>query len=175
MHKHTFTISSLAAADGSHFPSTMLIIAVLDVAEPEKGVKMVTCSSGQALADLFNEIDQSGGDQVIAGVQFAIPPQLNGSKQWIVEPVLSFAKAKLRIRGDAALDTYAYRLDSDAVFIDNDSVDPTLILEWQSLYEVLNEDGSKDPQTTGYLAWLSIVLTRMINALNLQGEAEDAV
>jgi len=175
MRKHSFTISGLAAADGSHFPSTMLIIAVLDVGEPEKGVKMVTCSSGQAFADLFNEMDQPGAEQVIAGVQFAIPPQLNGSKQWIVEPVLSFAKARLRIRGDAVLDTYAYRLASDAVFIDNDSVDPTLILEWQPLYEVLNADGSKDPQMTGHQEWLSVVLTRMINALNLQGEAEDAV
>jgi hypothetical protein len=153
----------------------MLIVAVLNVEEPEQSVEMLKRFSGQALADLFNELDRPDAKKAIVGVQFAIPPQLNGSKRWTVEPVLDFARARLRTQADGVLDTYAYRLASDAVFIDNAPVNLTGILEWRSLYEAFNAEGANAPQLIAHQTWLTTVITKMVNAVNLPDEADDAV
>jgi len=175
MFQHLFTTSCLAAASDSHLPSTMLIVAVLNLREPDQTVEMVKRFSGQALADLFNELDRPGVEQAIVGVQFAIPPQLNGSKRWTVEAVSDFARARLRNHGDEVLDTYAYRLASDALFTDNALVELADVLEWRTLYAVSNGEGACDPQLMAHQTWLSIVVTAMVNAVNLPDEEDGVV
>ncbi|MHC8350960.1 hypothetical protein ACYZT7_16880 [Pseudomonas sp. RT4P38] len=155
-------------------PSTMLIVAVANVAQPEQGVEMEKCLSGQKLVDLFNEIDRPDSDKAIVGVLLAIPPKLNGSPRWVAENVFDFARVKLRGRGEVSLDTYAYRLASKAVFRDNAQVDPADILDWRSLYETSNAGGNVDSELVAHQTWLSIVITRLVNAVNLPDEAEDS-
>ncbi len=175
MFKHSFTTNCLATASDSHLPSTMLIVAVLNLRDPDQSVDMVKRFSGQALADFFNELDRPDAEKAIVGVQFAIPPQLNGSKRWTVEAVIDFARARLRNHGDEVLDTYAYRLASDAVFTDNASVELTDILEWRTLYGASNGEEACDPQLMAHQTWLSIVITRMVNAVNLPDEEDGVV
>jgi hypothetical protein len=152
--------------------SFMLIVAVANVAQPEQGIEMEKCLSGQKLVDLFNEIDRPDSDKAIVGVLLAIPPKLNGSPRWVAENVFDFARVKLKGRGDASLDTYAYRLASQAVFRDNAKVDPEDILNWRSLYETSNAGGNVDSELVAHQTWLSIVITRLVNAVNLPDEAE---
>ncbi|WP_234451996.1 MULTISPECIES: hypothetical protein [unclassified Pseudomonas] len=173
MFQHSFATNCLAAESDSRLPSTMLIVAVLNLNEPDQTVEMVKCSSGQALADLFNELDRPYAEQAIVGVQLAIPPQLNGSKRWTVEAVLDFARARSRSHGDEALDIYAYRLASDALFTDNALVELTDVLEWRTLYGASNGEGACDSQLMAHQAWLSIVITTMVNAVNLPDEEND--
>jgi len=175
MFQHSFTTSCLAAASDSHLPSTMLIVAVLNLREPDQTVEMVKCFSGQALADLFNELDRPYVEQAIVGVQLAISPQLNSSKRWSVEAVSDFARARVRSHGDEVLDIYAYRLASDALFTDNASVELADVLEWRTLYGASNGEGVCDSQLMAHQAWLSIVITTMVNAVNLPNEEDGVV
>ncbi|MNV36015.1 hypothetical protein D3C71_1274780 [compost metagenome] len=163
----------LSATSNEHSPSTMLMVAVANVAQPEQGIEIVKRFSGQHLIDLFNEMDRPDSDKAIVGVLLAIPPILNGSPRWIAENVLNVGRVELRLADDTCLDTYAYRLASKAVFRDNAKVDPADILGWRSLYETSNADGDDDPELVAHQTWLSIVITRMVNAVNLPDE-EDA-
>lgn len=65
------------------------------------------------------------------------------------------------------------RLSSKGVFRDNAKVDPADILNWRSLYETSNADGDVDPELVAHQTWLSVVITRIVNAVNLPDE-EDA-
>lgn len=172
MYKHSFTMSGLTAPSACHTPSTMFVVALLAFSDPKQSVEMASFVSGPAIADLLNEIGRVDAQQGIVGLQFAIPPQLNGSKKWAVAPVHCIARARIKTRGDEILDTFAYRLATDAVFIDNQSIDPAMILEWRSLYDVRDPDGTQDPQSLAYEEWLSVVLTKLVNAVNLPNEAE---
>ncbi|XXE03651.1 hypothetical protein J3P88_16290 [Pseudomonas sp. Z3-6] len=150
----------------------MLMVAVANVAQPEQGIKIVKRLSGQDLIDLFNEIDRPDSDKAIVGVLLAIPPKLNGSPRWIAENVFNFGRVQLRFDDGACVDTYAYRLASKGVFIDNAKVEPAAILSWRSLYETSNADGDVDPELVTHQTWLSVVITRIVNAVNLP-EGED--
>lgn len=163
----------LSATSHEQSPSTMLMVAVANVAQPEQGIEIVKRFSGQHLIDLFNEMDRPDSDKAIVGVLLAIPPKLNGSPRWIAENVFDFGRVELRLADDACSDTYAYRLASKAVFRDNAKVDPADILGWRSLYKTSNADGDVDPELVAHQTWLSIVITRMVNAVNLPDE-EDA-
>jgi hypothetical protein len=46
-----------------HDPSTMLLVAVANVAQPEEGVGIVNRFSGQDLVDLFDEMDRPDSDK----------------------------------------------------------------------------------------------------------------
>jgi len=150
----------------------MLIVAVASVSQPEQGVEIIKRASGQNLIDLFNELDRPNSDKAIVGVLLAVPPEFNASQRWTAECVSDFGRAELRIADDDCLDTYAYRLASKAVFRDNARVDPADILGWKSLYETPNANGD-DPELVAHQTWLSIVITRMVNAVNLP-DAEEA-
>lgn len=163
----------LFATGNEHSPSTMLMVAVANVAQPELGIEIVKRLSGQDLIDLFNEIDRPDSDKAIVGVLLAIPPKLNGSPRWVGENVFEFGRIELRFADDDYLDTYAYRLASEAVFRDNAKVNPADILNWRSLYETSNADGDVDPELVAHQTWLSVVITRLVNAVNLPDE-EDA-
>ena len=162
----------LSATNNEHSPSTMLIVAVANVAQPEQGVEIIKRISGQNLIDLFNEMDRPDAETAIVGVLFAIPPALNGSARWTAENVVDFARVKLKGRGEAFMDTYAYRLASKAVFRDNAKVEPADILDWRSLYETSNARGEVDAELVAHQTWLSIVITRMVNAVNLPDDEE---
>ncbi len=73
----------LSATGDEHSPSTMLMVAVANVAQPEQDIQIVKRLSGQDLIDFFNEIDRPDSDKAIVGVLLAIPPKLNGSPRWI--------------------------------------------------------------------------------------------
>lgn len=163
----------LTATSHEHCPSTMLIVAVANVAQPEQDIQIVKRFSGQHLIDLFNEMDRPDSDKAVVGVLLAIPPKLNGSPLWIAENVFDFGRVELRLADDTRLDTYAYRLASTAIFRDNAKVDPADILSWRSLYETSNADGNVDPELVAHQTWLSIVITRMVNAVNLPDEADE--
>ncbi|WP_244192384.1 hypothetical protein [Pseudomonas rhodesiae] len=136
-------------------------------------MEIIKRTSGQNLIDLFNEMDRPNSDKAIVGVLLAVPPEFNGSQRWVAESVFDFGRVELKIADDACLDTYAYRLASKAVFRDNARVDPTDILSWRSLYEASNANGEVDPELLAHQTWLSLVITRMVNAVNLP-DAEDA-
>ena len=163
----------LSATNNEHSPSTMLIVAVANVAQPEQGVEIIKRISGQNLIDLFNEMDRPDAETAIVGVLFAIPPALNGSARWTAENVVDFARVKLKGRGEAFMDTYAYRLASKAVFRDNAKVEPADILDWRSLYETSNARGEVDAELAAHQTWLSVVITRMVNAVNLPDDGEE--
>lgn len=162
----------LTATGNEDSPSTMLMVAVANVAQAEQCIKIVNCFSGEKLIDLFNEIDRPDSKKAIVGVLLAIPPKLNGSPHWIAENVYDFARVKFKGRGEVFLDTYAYRLASQAVFRDNAQVDPADILDWRSLYETSTAGGNVDSEFVDYQTWLSIVITRLLNSVNLADEAE---
>lgn len=157
----------LSATRNERSPSTMLIVAVANVSQPERGVEIIKRTSGQDLIDLFNEMDRPNSDKAIVGVLLAVPPEFNGSQQWVADSVFDFGRVELRIADDACLDTYAYRLASEAVFRDNARVDPADILSWRSLYETSNANREVDPELLAHQTWLSLVITRMVNAVNL--------
>lgn len=160
-----------AMARDEHKASTMVLVAVANVAQPEEGVGIVKRFSGQDLIDLFHEVDRPDSDKAIVGVQLAIPPGLNGTSRWIAEAVIDFARVKLFSAGTQGVDTYAYRLASRTVFTDSAKVEPSDILEWRSLYEVSSADGTDDHELVAHQAWLSTVITRLVNAVNLSEEA----
>lgn len=162
----------VSATSNERSPSTMLMVAVANVTQPEQGIEIVKRFSGQHLIDLFNELDRPDSEKAIVGVLLAIPPKLNGSSRWIAENVLDFGRVKLRFADGACLDTYAYRLASKAVFRDNAKVDPADILSWRSLYETSNADGDVDPELVAHQTWLSVVITQMVNAVNLPDEVD---
>jgi hypothetical protein len=155
-------------------PSTILLVAVANVAQPEKGVGIVKCSSGQDLVDHFHELDRPDSDKAIVGVQLAIPPELNGSSRWIAEAVIDFARVRLSSAGSPGVDTYGYRLASKAVFRDNAKIEPSDILEWRSLYELSSTGDADAPEVDAHQTWLSTVITRMVNAVNLPAEAGES-
>ena len=97
----------LPATSNEQSPSTMLMVAVANVTQPEQGIEIVKRFSGQHLIDLFNELDRPDSDKAIVGVLLAIPPKLNSSPRWIAENVLDFGRVELRFADDACLDTYA--------------------------------------------------------------------
>lgn len=163
----------LSATRNERSPSTMLIVAVANVSQPERGVEIIKRISGQNLIDLFNEMDRPNSDKAIVGVLLAVPPEFNGSQRWVAESVFDFGRVELRIADGACLDTYAYRLASNVVFRDNARVNPADILSWRSLYETSNANGEVDPELSAHQTWLSLVITRMVNAVNLP-HAEDA-
>lgn len=127
---------------------------------------------------LRNKLSTSHGngstrsEKAIVGVLLAIPPALNGSARWTAENVFDFARVKLKRRGEACLDKYVYRLASKAVFRDNAEVEPADILDWRSLYETSNVRGDVDSELDAHQTWLSIVITRMVNAVNLPDDEE---
>ncbi|MNR05408.1 hypothetical protein D3C85_1214390 [compost metagenome] len=151
-----------------------MLVAVANVTQPEQGVAIVKRLSGQDLIDLFHEVDRPGSGKAIVGVQLAIPPELNGTSRWIAEAVTDFARVKLQSVGAPGVDTYAYRLASNTVFRDSAKIEPSDILEWRSLYEMSNADGVDDAEVIAHQAWLSIVITRLVNAVNLPESAEEA-
>ncbi|WP_433735267.1 hypothetical protein [Pseudomonas putida] len=151
--------------------STMVLVAVANVAQPEEGVGIVKRFSGQDLVDLFHEMDRPDSDKAIVGVQLAIPPELNGTSRWIAQAVVDFARVKLFSAGPPGVDTYAYRLASNTVFRDSAKIEPSDIVEWRSLYEVSSADGADDPELVAHQTWLSTVITRIVNAVNLPAEA----
>ena len=162
----------LSETSNEHNPSTMLIVAVANIAQPEQGVEITKCIYGQNLIDLFNDTDRPDSEKAIVGVLLAVPPALNGSAQWIAENVFDFGRVKLKGSGEGCLDTYAYRLASKAVFRDSAKVDPADILDWRSLYETSNARGDFDAELVAHQTWLSIVITRMVNAVNLPDDVE---
>jgi len=119
-------------------------------------------------------MDRPDSDKAIAGVQLAIPPELNGTSRWIAEAVIDFARVKLFSADAPGVDTYAYRLASNAVFRDSAKVEPSDILEWRSLYEVSSADGVDAPELVAHQTWLSTVLTRMVNTVNLPEEVVES-
>ncbi|MFP3848005.1 hypothetical protein [Pseudomonas sp. W5-01] len=163
----------LSATWNGRRPSTMLIVAVANVSQPEQGVEIIKRISGQNLIDLVNELDRPDSDKAIVGVLLAVPPEFNDSERWIAENVFDFGRVELSIADGPCLDTYAYRLASKAVFRDNARVDPADILGWRSLYKTPNADGDVDPELVAHQGWLSIIITQMLNAVNLP-DAEDA-
>lgn len=168
-----FNIHQLSATTKGHSPSTMLVVAVANVVQPEQGIEIVSRLSGQDLIDLFNEIDRPDSATAIVGVLLAIPPKLNGTPRWIAENVFDFGRVEVRFGDDACLDTYAYRLASNAVYRDNAKVEAADILSWRSLYGTSNAEGEVDPELVAHQTWLSVVITRILNAVNLPSE-EDA-
>ncbi|MNR48090.1 hypothetical protein D3C85_1672830 [compost metagenome] len=85
--------------------------------------------------------------------------------------MVDFARVKLFSAGPPGVDTYAYRLASNTVFRDSAKVEPSDIVEWRSLYEVSSADGADDPELVAHQTWLSTVITRIVNAVNLSAEA----
>lgn len=87
----------LSATKNERSPSTMLIVAVASVSQPEQGVEIIKRASGQNLIDLFNELDRPNSDKAIVGVLLAVPPEFNASQRWTAECVSDFGRAELRI------------------------------------------------------------------------------
>ncbi|WP_460153040.1 hypothetical protein [Pseudomonas sp. S2_B07] len=146
--------------------STMVLVAVANVIHPELGVEIVKRQSGQNLVELFLELDHPDSEKGVVGMVLAVPPQLNGSLQWVAETVVDFALVKLRTPDRPCLETFAYRLASKDVFTDNEKVDPADVLDWHSLYEVCTPDGPEAEELLAHQTWLSIVVGRLVNAVN---------
>lgn len=157
-----------------HIPSTIVLVAVANVAQPEEGVGIIKRFSGQDLIDLFHEVDRPDSNRSIVGVQLAIPPELNGTARWIAEAIVDFARVRLFSADAQGVDTYAYRLATNAVYRDSAKVEPSDIFEWRSLYELSRVDGVSDPELAVHQTWLSSVITRMVNAVNLSVEATES-
>lgn len=161
--------SQQTATSNADSPSTMILVAVANVIHPERGVEIVKRLSGQNLVELFLELDHPDSEKGIVGIQLAVPPHLNGSPQWIAEAVLDFARVKLRTTSASCLDTFAYRLASKDVFSDNEKIDSADVLDWHSLYEVCAV-GAETPELLAHQTWLSTVIGRLVNAVNLPEE-----
>ncbi|WP_349734213.1 hypothetical protein [Pseudomonas jessenii] len=163
-----------SATGGEHNPSTIVLVAVANVAQPEEGVGIVKRFSGQDLIDLFHEVDRPDSNKAIVGVQLAIPPELNGTSRWIAEAIVDIARVRLFSADAQGVDTYAYRLATNAVYRDSVKVEPSDIFEWRSLYELSRANGVDDLELAAHQTWLSTVITRMLNAVNLSVEATES-
>jgi hypothetical protein len=153
--------------------STMVLVAVATVIHPERGVEIVKRLSGQHLVELFVELDHPDSVKGVVGILLAVPPQLNGSRQWVAETVVDFAQVKLRTPVDPCVDTFAYRLASREVFRDNEKIDSADVLDWRSLYEVRTPDGPEAAELLSHQTWLSVVVARLVNAVNSPKETVD--
>ena len=156
----------VAATSNADSSLTMVLVAVANVIHPERGVEIVKRLSGQNLVELFLELDHPDSEKGVVGIVLAVPPLLNGSPQWVAETVVDFAQVKLRTSDDPCVDTFVYRLASKDVFGDNEKVDPADILEWRSLYEVCTPDGPEGAELLAHQTWLSVVICRLVNAVN---------
>lgn len=163
----------VAATSNADSSSTMVFVAVANVIHPERGVEIVKRLSGQNLVEFFLELDHPDSEKDVVGIVLAVPPRLNGSPQWVAETVVDFAQVKLRTPDDPCLDTFVYRLASKDVFRDNEKVDPADVLEWRSLYEVFTPDGPEGAQLLAHQTWLSVVIGRLVNAVNSPEETGD--
>lgn len=163
-------VASTSNADSA---STMVLVAVTNVIYPERGVEIVKRLSGQNLVELFLELDHPDSEKDVVGIVLAVPPQLNGSPRWEAETVVDFARVKLRAPDGPCLDTFAYRLASEDVFSDDEKVDPADVLDWNSLYEVCTPDGPEGAELLAHQTWLSVVVARLVNAVNSPEETGD--
>ncbi|MDZ5431407.1 hypothetical protein T3H00_01835 [Pseudomonas fluorescens] len=157
-----------------HHQSSMIMVALANVCNPEQGVGITKRLSAQNLLELFDELDKPDSDQALVGIQLVVPPLLNGSPQWVAEAVLDFGRVTLRTASGPCLDTYAFRLVSEAVFSDSGRIEPSDILEWCSLYEVCTSDEVDDLQLLAHQNWLSTVISRLVNAVNPPEPADEA-
>ena len=87
--------------------------------------------------------------------------------------MVDFARVKLRAPDGPCLDTFAYRLASEDVFSDDEKVDPADVLDWNSLYEVCTPDGPEGAELLAHQTWLSVVVARLVNAVNSPEESGD--
>lgn len=163
----------VAAPSNADSFSTMILVAVANVIHPEQGVEIVKRLSGRNLVELFLELDHPDSEKDVVGILLAVPPQLNGSSQWVAETVVDFAQVKLRTPVDPCVDTFAYRLASNEVFRDNEKIDPKDVLGWRSLYEVCTPDGPEAVELLAHQTWLSVVVARLVNAVNSPEETSD--
>ncbi|MBV4483822.1 hypothetical protein KVH01_28660 [Pseudomonas sp. SWRI124] len=148
----------------------MVLVAVATLIHPERGVEIVKRLSGQNLVELFIELDHPSSEKGVVGILLAVPPQLNGSHRWVAETVVDFAQVKLRTPVDSRVDTFAYRLASKEVFTDNEKIDPEDVLDWRSLYEFCMPDGTETVELLSHQTWLSVVVARLVNAVNSSKE-----
>ncbi|WP_256594804.1 hypothetical protein [Pseudomonas sp. OV226] len=160
------TSRQVAAHRNADSFSTMILVAVANVIHPERGTEIVKRLSGQNLVELFLELDHPDSEKDLVGILLAVPPQLNGSPQWVAETVVDFAQVKLRTPVEPCVDTFAYRLASNEVFRDNEKIDPADVLCWRSLYEVCTPDGPEAVELLAHQTWLSVVVARLVNAVN---------
>lgn len=161
----------VTAARSEKSLSTMIVVAVANVTDPEQAVGIVRRFSAEDLLELFVELDSPDSDSALVGIQLVTPPHLNGSIQWIAEAVVDFGKVRLRTANDLLRHTYAYRLISGAIFTDGERIEPSNVLEWSSIYEVCTADEAEELELLAHQTWLSTVITRIVNAINPTDEA----
>ncbi|KPG96324.1 hypothetical protein [Pseudomonas sp. RIT-PI-r] len=162
----------LSSAEGNA-PSTIVFVAVAFRAQPDERVGIVRRHSGQDLIDLFHEMDRPDSDEAIIGVQLAISPELNGTSGWTAEAIVDFARVKLLGADACGVDTYAYRLASDGLFMDGARIEPSNVVEWRSLYQVASAEGPNDTELVAHQVWLSTVISRIVNEMHPTEAADD--
>lgn len=112
-------------------------------------------------------------DEAIIGVQLAISPELNGTSRWTAEAIVDFARVKLLGADACGVDTYAYRLESDGLFMDGARIEPSNVIEQRSLYQVASAEGPDDTELVAHQIWLSTVISRIVNKMHPTETADD--
>lgn len=86
----------VAATSDADSASTMVLVAIINVNHPERGVQIVQRLSGQDLVELFTELDHPNSEQDVVGILLGVPPHLNGSPQLLsIVPLASRSHTKI--------------------------------------------------------------------------------
>jgi hypothetical protein len=172
MPRLSISPDTLEAWGSCYSRPTMLLAAVVNLADDFGDVSILKCFHGKPMMDLINQV-QSDATQTVVSLLIATPPHVNLTARWKVDVIDDFGRATIRDRQGATFTTYAYRTSNGSVFIDNALLDPTYIRNWKSRLRVPGDPKSDTTQSPDLPGRLAALLTTLVNEMHLPSSDED--
>lgn len=142
-------------------------VAVLDELDRDARVQIkgFDCSTG--LVRFLDDCNRDGSQSCIVDVQMALPPWLNATGRWIVQPLIAIAHGRFQAPGGRVRTKYIFQVTSGFMYTDDALVFPLNIQECTILYKMGDPPGfGQQPHLEPHQHQISALIERSLNAAN---------
>lgn len=151
----------------SALPETARVyVAVLDELDREACVQIKGFDCSTELVRFLDDRNYDGSPSCIVDVQMALPPWLNATDRWVVQPLIAIAHGRFQAPGGRVRTKYIFQVASGFMYTDDALVFPLNIQECTILYKMGDPPGfGHQPHLEPHQVQISALIERVLNSV----------
>lgn len=150
----------------SALPETARVyVAVLDELGRDARVQIKGFDCSTEMVRFLDDCNRDGSPSCIVDVQMALPPWLNATDRWVVQPLIAIAYGRFQAPGGRMRTKYIFQINSGFMYTDDALVFPLNIQDCTILYKMGDPpDFGQQPHLEPHQAQISSLIERALNA-----------
>lgn len=140
-------------------------VGLVDKLDRDAGIQIKRLECGTDLLRFLDICNRASSSTSIVDVQVALPPWLNATPHWVVQPLIAMAYGRFQMPGERVRTDYIFQVASGFMYTVDALVFPLNIQECTILYKLSEPPGfGQQLRLEPHQAQISLLITRVLNA-----------